>query len=98
MSRAPQDVLVRPLVMTEKGNRLREAHNQVLFEVAKDANKAEIKKAVAAVFRVTVLEVRTLVVRGKMRRMGREFGKTRNWKKAIVTLKEGDKIEFFETQ
>jgi large subunit ribosomal protein L23 len=98
MTRPAQDVLVRPLVMTEKGNRLREAHNQVLFEVVKDANKAEIKKAVAALFRVTVLDVRTLVVRGKMRRMGRELGKTRNWKKAIVTLKEGDKIEFFETQ
>jgi len=98
VSRPPQDVLLRPLVMTEKGNRLREAHNQVLFEVAKDANKSEIKKAVAAIFRVTVLDVRTLVVRGKMRRMGRELGKTHNWKKAIVTLKEGDKIEFFETQ
>ena len=98
MTRPLQEVLVRPLVMTEKGNRLRAAHNQVLFEVAKDANKSEIKKAVATIFRVTVLEVRTLIVRGKMRRMGRELGKTRNWKKAIVTLKEGDKIEFFETQ
>jgi large subunit ribosomal protein L23 len=83
--------------MTEKGNRMREQHNQVLFEVAKDANKSEIKKAVAALFRVTVLDVRTMVVRGKIKRMGREFGKTKNWKKAIVTLKEGDKIEFFET-
>jgi len=97
MSRPLQDVLVRPLIMTEKGNRMREQHNQVLFEVAKDANKGEIKKAVAALFRVTVLDVRTMIVRGKMKRMGRDFGKTKNWKKAIVTLKEGDKIEFFET-
>lgn len=95
--RPAQDVLVRPLVMTEKGNRLREKENQVLFEVVRDANKSEIKKAVSTLFRVTVLGVRTMVVRGRIRRMGKEQGKTRNWKKAIVTLKEGDKIEFFET-
>lgn len=86
-------VVRRPLVLTEKGNRLREAENKYLFEVARDANKIEIREAVETLFNVSVVDVRTMVVRGRLRRMGRGHAKTQNWKKAIVTLKEGDAIE-----
>ena len=94
--KSPYDVVVRPLIMTEKGETLREEQNKVLFEVALKANKAEIKAAVEKLFNVDVLEVNTLVVRGKVGRIGRRQGKRPNWKKAIVTLAEGDSIEFFE--
>ena len=90
------EVVRRPLVLTEKGNLLKESLNQVVFEVAEGANKIEIKQAVQQLFKVTVLGVNTLRVRGRMRRMGRTTAKTANWKKAIVSLKKGDKIEFFE--
>lgn len=86
-------VIRRPLVLTEKGNRLREAENQYLFEVARDANKIEIRQAIETLFNVSVLDVRTMVVRGRLRRMGRGHAKTQNWKKAIVTLKEGESIQ-----
>jgi large subunit ribosomal protein L23 len=92
----PQDVLKRPLILTEKGNNLREQYNQYQFEVDRRANKIQIRNAVEALFDVKVEEVRTLNVRGRMRRMGRGHAKTRNWKKAIVALKEGHSIEFFE--
>ena len=106
--RAPQTIIKRPL-LTEKGTRLRETGGQpfapeegqeletkVLFEVAKDANKVEIRDAVERLFKVTVLDVRTQIVRGKLRRIGRFAGRRPHWKKAIVTLKAGDSIEFFE--
>lgn len=86
-------VVRRPLVLTEKGNRLREAENQYLFEVARDANKIQIREAVETLFNVSVVDVRTMIVRGRLRRMGRGHAKTQNWKKAIVTLKEGDAID-----
>jgi large subunit ribosomal protein L23 len=92
----PEEVIKRPLVLTEKGNRLRESENQYLFEVARDANKAEIRSAVEKLWPVSVLKVHTLIVRGRFRRMGRGHSKTQNWKKAIVSLKEGDSIDFFE--
>ncbi len=92
----PELVIKRPLTLTEKGNRLREADNRYLFEVNLDANKVDIKNAVEVLFNVRVLEVATMVVRGRLRRMGRGRAKTQNWKKAIVQLKEGDKIDFFE--
>ena len=60
------------------------------------ANKVQIKDAVETLFKVTVDDVHTLVMRGHMRRMGRTYAKTRNWKKAIVTVREGDSIDFFE--
>jgi large subunit ribosomal protein L23 len=91
-----EDVIKRPLVLTEKGNLLREQGNQYLFEVSPKANKVQIKEAVETLFKVNVLGVNTLVVRGKMRRMGRGQAKTKNWKKAVVTLAEGDSIDFFE--
>ncbi len=91
-----EDVIKRPLVLTEKGNLLREQGNQYLFEVSPKANKVQIKEAVETLFKVNVTDVNTLIVRGKMRRMGRGHAKTKNWKKAIVTLAEGDSIDFFE--
>ena len=92
----PEHIIKRPLILTEKGNILREDNNQYLFEVDRRANKIEIKQAVEDLFDVKVLDVRTMVVRGKMRRMGRGHAKTQNWKKAIVALREGDEIEFYE--
>ena len=92
----PEQIVRRPLVLTEKGTRLRENHNQYMFEVAEGANKLEIRDAIETLFSVKVVEVRTLIVRGHMRRMGRGKSKTRNWKKAIVELKEGEKIDVFE--
>jgi large subunit ribosomal protein L23 len=91
-----ENVIKRPLLMTEKGNVLREKQNTFLFEVDRRANKIQIKQAVETLFKVKVTEVRTLIVRGHMRRMGRSYAKTPNWKKAIVSLKDGDSIEFFE--
>ena len=90
------DVIVRPLIMTEKGERQKEEQNKVLFEVAMKASKPEIKTAVEKLFKVGVTDVNTVVVRGKVTRMGRRMGKRPNWKKAVVTLREGDTIEFFE--
>ena len=92
----PEDIIKRPLILTEKGNSLREDHNQYLFEVARDANKTEIRGAIEKLWKVSVLKVHTLNVRGRMRRMGRGHAKTQNWKKAIVSLKKGDSIDFFE--
>ena len=69
---------------------------KVVFEVARDANKIEIRQAVEKLFKVTVTDVRTLVVRGKVKRVGRFTGQRPRWKKAFVTLKPGDNIEFFE--
>jgi large subunit ribosomal protein L23 len=91
-------ILKRPLLLTEKGTNLKEDFNQFLFEVSTDATKHQIRSAVESAFGVKVLAVRTMVVRGKMKRMGRGYAKTQNWKKAIVTLRQGDKIPAFETQ
>ena len=92
----PEEIIRRPLVLTEKGNALREGENQYLFEVSRSANKAQIRSAVETLFHVKVKKVRTLIVRGRMRRLGRSREKTQNWKKAIVSLAEGDAIDFFE--
>jgi large subunit ribosomal protein L23 len=91
----PADIIKRPIALTEKAALLKES-NKVVFEVALRANKIEIKKAVEAMFDVDVVEVNTLVQRGKMKRMGRGDAKRPNWKKAIVTLREGDDIQFFD--
>lgn len=91
-----ENIIKRPLLMTEKGNVLRETQQQYLFEVDRRANKIQIREAVESLFKVTVVDVRTMIVRGHMRRMGRGHAKTKNWKKAIVAVKEGDTIEFFE--
>jgi large subunit ribosomal protein L23 len=91
----PEQVIRRPIILTEKANLLRDKNNQVVFEVARAANKVQIKDAVQKLFNVKVTDVNTMVMRGKERRMGRGYARTQNWKKAIVTLKEGDSIDFF---
>lgn len=94
----PEHIIRRPIALTEKAAELRENNNQVVFEVARSANKIEIKRAVEHLFKVKVVQVNTMLYRGKMRRMGRRYAKLQNWKKAIVTLREGDQIEFFESE
>ena len=95
MNREPRDI-VRRARITEKGTRIREGQNGYLFEVARDANKIEVKKAVEAIFNVKVSTVRTLRVHGKPKKVGRHAGHRPDWKKAIVTLKKGETIELFE--
>jgi large subunit ribosomal protein L23 len=82
--------------LTEKSVNQKETQNQVTFLVERSANKIEIKRAVQQLFKVTVLRVHTITTKGKHKRMGRFIGKRPDWKKAIVTLKTGDKIEYFE--
>ena len=91
----PESIIRRPIILTEKANLLREQNNQVVFEVARTANKVEIREAVQKLFNVKVACVNTLVMRGKDRRMGRGYAKMQNWKKAMVTLREGHSIDFF---
>lgn len=106
--RSPEQIIRRPL-LTEKGTFLKETggrpegdgdpeslKSQLLFEVARDANKIEIRHAVEKLWNVDVVDVRTLVVRGKEKRMGRFIGKRSNWKKAVVTIAAGQNVEFFE--
>ena len=95
MTKDPRSI-VRKALITEKGTTLRELRNQYHFEVARDANKIEIKRAVEAVFNVKVDSVQTMQVRGKAKRQGRWVGRRNDWKKAIVTLKPDQKIELFE--
>jgi large subunit ribosomal protein L23 len=87
-------IIRRPIFLTEKSNTLR-GKNQVVFEVSRDANKVQIKDAVQKLFSVKVESVNTMVYRGKDRRMGRGYAKMQNWKKAVVTLKDGENIDFF---
>jgi large subunit ribosomal protein L23 len=89
------DVIKRPLI-TEKSTLLKGVANTVLFAVDFRANKNEVADAVEKSFKVKVVDVRTMNVPGKTKRRGRTIGLRPGWKKAIVTLKEGDKIEFFE--
>lgn len=93
--KSPYDIVKKPLV-SEKNQMLKELANQVVFEVAPSANKIEIRRAVEQLFKVRVEKVHTLIVRGKDRRVGKSFGRTSNWKKAIVTLRAGENIEIFE--
>ena len=86
------NVIRRPII-SEKSTALREALNQVTFEVDMGANKIEIRKAVEQLLEASVSSVNTLIVRGKSKRIGRYTGKRPNWKKAIVTLNEGESIE-----
>ena len=89
------EIIKRPLI-TEKTNIQKEEHNKVTFEVERSANRVEIKRAVEKIFNVRVASVQTMQVRGKVKRRGRILGKRRDWKKAIVTLMAGERIEFFE--
>jgi len=90
----PHQVIVRPVV-TEKSNELMSYDNQYVFEVHKQANKIEIGKAVEQLFGVKVSKVRTMVVRGDVRRVGKYYGRKPSWKKAIVTLNPSDSIDLY---
>lgn len=89
------NVIKKPL-LTEKGTDLKEGMNKYLFEIDRRANKIEVKGAVEKIFNVKVDAVHTVSVKGKNKRVGRSFGRTSDWKKAIVTLRAGEKIEFIE--
>jgi large subunit ribosomal protein L23 len=89
-------VLVQPL-LTEKVTALREASNTVGFIVHPGANRLQIKQAVESLLKVKVEKVNVMNVRGKMKRLGRFSGKRWDWKKAFVTLKEGEKLELYES-
>jgi large subunit ribosomal protein L23 len=96
MKREPYDVLIQPL-LTEKITAMRESHNKVGFLVRRDANRIQIKQAVEAALKVRVERVNVLNVMGKKKRLGRFSGKRADWKKAIVTLKKGEKLELYES-
>ncbi len=86
------DIIRRPL-FTEKGSRQQERTNTYAFEVHSGANKIEIRQAVESIFSVKVKKVRTMNVMGKLKRVGASYGRTSDWKKALVTLKEGEAIQ-----
>jgi len=88
--------IVRRALITEKGTQIRQGSNQYIFEVDPAANKLEIKKAIETIFSVKVDDVRTVMMKGKTKRMGVFSGRRPHWKKAIVRLKEGQTIELFE--
>ncbi len=88
-------IIRRPLV-TEKTSIQKEQSNQITFEVDRMANRIEIKRAIEKIFKVNVAHVRTMQVKGKTKQRGRVIGKRRDWKKAIITLLPGERIEFFE--
>jgi len=90
-----QDVVLRPIV-TEKSTVSRELSNVVTLAVNPTANKQQIRDAVQQIWKVEVLEVRTIQMQGKKKRVGRFIGRKAKWKKAMVTLAEGQSIEFFE--
>jgi large subunit ribosomal protein L23 len=89
------DIIIRPLI-TEKTSIQKEDHNQVSFEVDRRANRVEIRRAIEKIFNVRVADVRTMQVKGKVKQRGRIVGKRRDWKKAIVDLMPGERIDFFE--
>ncbi|MBS3909885.1 MAG: 50S ribosomal protein L23 [Actinobacteria bacterium] len=92
----PRDVIIRPVVSEKSYAQIEK--NKYTFEVAKTACKEEIRQAMEEIFKVHVTAVNTVTVRGRVRRQGRTFGMTRAWKKAVVTLREGDGIEIFEAR
>jgi len=91
----PHLILLKPL-LTEKSTALREAHHKICFVIHPQANKIEVKRAVEEVLKVKVEDVNILNVSGKIKRTGRFVGKKSDWKKAIITLKEGEKLDIFE--
>jgi len=95
MTKEPRTI-VRRAMISEKGTRLREKQNGYLFEVARDSNKIEIKRAIESIFNVKVNSVRTIRVHGKPKRQGRFAGHRPDWKKALVTLQKRQSIELFE--
>ncbi len=92
--KGPREIIQAPLI-SEKGTALAESANQFVFKVRPEANKIEVKHAIERLFKVKVIGVRMARYLGKVRRIGRSMGRRSDWKKAYVTLKEGDKIDFF---
>jgi large subunit ribosomal protein L23 len=88
-------VMKKPL-FTEKGSNLKETENKILIEVSRDANKIDIKRAIEEIFKVKVEKVSTISTRGKWKKFGRSIGKRPDRKKAIITLKKGEKLDFIE--
>lgn len=95
MMQKSYDILKRPLI-TEKSTVEKEERNKLFFEVDRRANKIEIKDAVEKIFKVDVLNVATINMKGKRKRVGRHFTQHSDWKKAVVTIKPGQRVEFFE--
>jgi len=96
VSKDPYQIILRPII-TEKSTALKEKNHEICFEVDPRANKIDIQKATEKLFNVKVERVRTISKKGKTRRVGRNVGRTKNWKKAYVKLKDGEKmIEYFE--
>lgn len=89
------DIIKRPLI-TEKTSIQKEVSNQLSFEVERKSNRVEIKRSIEKIFNVKVIGLQTMQVKGKKKRRGRIIGKRRDWKKAIVTLGPGERIDFFE--
>jgi large subunit ribosomal protein L23 len=89
------DMIIKPVV-TEKTTEQKEGNNQITFEVKPRANRIEIKRAIENIFNIKVEAVRTMNIKGKVKRRGRVIGKRKNWKKAIVTLMPGQRIDFFD--
>ena len=89
------EIIIKPLI-TEKTSIQKELNNQLTFEVDRRANRIEIKQAIESIFNVRVAAVKTMQITGKIKRRGRITGKRRDWKKAIVTLLPGERIDFFE--
>ena len=95
MTRGAHDLIIRP-ILTEKLTDLRETQRKIAILVRSDANKVEIKKAAEQALKVKIEKVNVMNVMGKVRRIGRMSGKKPDWKKAIVTMKPGEKLELFE--
>lgn len=95
MNKKSYEILRRPLV-TEKSTTEKDLRNKLCFEVDRRANKIEIKEAVEKIFKVNVLDVATIAMKGKIKRVGKHFTKRPDWKKAVVTIKPGQRVEFFE--
>ncbi|MAF32644.1 MAG: 50S ribosomal protein L23 [Desulfobacterales bacterium] len=89
------DIIKRPLI-TEKASIQKEVSNQLSFEVERKSNRVEIKRSIEKIFNVKVIGLQTMQVKGKKKRRGRIIGRRRDWKKAIVTLAPGERIDFFE--
>ncbi len=92
----PRDVIIRPVISEKSYAQI--DHGKYTFEVAQGARKEEIKKAIEDIFKVHVVAVNTIAMRGKKKRQGYTSGKTRSWKKAVATLREGERIEVFEAR
>jgi large subunit ribosomal protein L23 len=88
--------VIKAVHITEKGTLQKELQNQIALKVDRKANKVEIRRAVETLFKTKVVDVKTMNMKGKRRRVGRTLGKKADWKKAVVKLAPGESIEFFE--